>query len=168
MKDRQEVLRDLSSTREELVDQAIREIREDEDFSIVPDLVDVLLHARDPYLITRLTTLLADVKEAEVKNILVSKLVEAGEEEGRANLLRVCWESAIDFSEYLEIFADLLIDGDYITAIEASTVIENLNGDIPAGTRTRVVERLKNAPARGDRSFLVEDAVHYLSLWQEE
>jgi hypothetical protein len=166
MENKQAILQKLTSARQELVSEAIREIREGEDFSIIPELLEILLHAREACVVTGLTTLLADVKEVELKGLLVEKLVEAGEEEGRANLLRVCWESAMDFSEYLEVFAGLLLDGDFITSLEASTVIENLNGDIPAGTRERVIRQLEEAARVGDKAFLVEDALRHLAQWE--
>jgi hypothetical protein len=168
MEHKQEILQKLKSLQRELVDQAIEEIKSDDDFSIVPELVDTLLHARDAYLIARLTTLLADVKESGLKNLLVERLVRAKREEGRANLLRVCWESALDFSEYLEVFAGLLLDEDFVTALEASTVIENLNGNIPARTREETIRFLKNAPPREGQAFLMEGAIRHLAAWEED
>ncbi|MDR1273199.1 MAG: hypothetical protein LBK12_01490 [Odoribacteraceae bacterium] len=168
MEHKQEILQKLKSRQQELVDQAIEEIRANDDFSIVPELVETLLHASDAYLIARLTTLLADVKETGLTTLLAERLASAGREEGRANLLRVCWESALDFSGHLEVFVNLLLDEDFVTALEASTVIENLNGDIPAGRREEAIRFLESAETREGQAFLVEGVIRHLAGWEEE
>ncbi|MDR2129915.1 MAG: hypothetical protein LBP56_01885 [Odoribacteraceae bacterium] len=163
MRERQEVFQDLRGGLPGPIDRAIQEIREGADVSIVPELLDMLLHAHDVYLVSRLTALLADVKEPAMTGLLMDRLVATGDGEEQARLLRVCWESALDFSGYLDVFAGLLLAGDYITALEAATVMMHLNGDIAAGRRARVIRQLREASTDEDRTFLVEEVIQSLS-----
>lgn len=41
----------------------------------------------------------------------------------KASLLAVCWESGLDYSNYLDVFIDALINGNEAVAIEAYTMI---------------------------------------------
>ena len=140
---------------------AIVEINQEGDISIVPELLDILLQSQDTNIITNLTALLSDVKESDFKTVLMDKLIKAHEGSGKANLLRICWESAIDFSEYLDVFVDMLLHEDFITALEASTVIENLHGNIPEEKIHIAIERLKSE-SNEDNAFLLEGTIPHL------
>ena len=93
----------------------------------------------------------------------MDKLINATSDTGKANLLRICWESAIDFSEYLDVFVDMLINEDFITALEASTVIENLGGKIPEEKLLAAIKRLETNKDE-DKSFLLEDTILHLKV----
>ena len=99
----------------------------------------------------------------------MDKLINAPEGSGKANLLRICWESAIDFSEYLDVFVDMLLHEDFITALESSTVIENLHGNIPEEKIHIAIQRLKSE-SNEDNAFLLEGTIPHLEemLLKEE
>mgnify|MGYP001046011424 FL=1 len=99
----------------------------------------------------------------------MDKLINAPEGSGKANLLRICWESAIDFSEYLDVFVDMLLHEDFIAALEASTVIENLHGNIPEEKIHIAIQRLKSE-SNEDNAFLLEGTIPHLEemLLKEE
>ena len=145
----------------DIVRGAIEQIKQEGDISIVPELLDILLQSQDSNTITNLTALLSDVKESDFKTVLMDKLINATSDSGKANLLRICWESAIDFSEYLDVFIDMLLNDDFITALEASTVIENLQGKIPEEKIHTAIKRLE-AESDEDKAFLLEDTILHL------
>ena len=152
----------------DIVKGAIEQIKQEGDISIAPELLDILLQSQDTNTITNLTALLSDVKESDFKTVLMDKLINATSDTGKANLLRICWESAIDFSEYLDVFIDMLLKDDFITALEASTVIENLQGKIPEEKIHTAIKRLE-AESNEDKSFLLEDAIlHLKEMLQHE
>ena len=138
----------------DIVRGAIEQIKQEGDISIVPELLDILLQNQDTNIITNLTALLSDVKESDFKTVLM-------EGSGKANLLRICWESAIDFSEYLDVFVDMLLREDFIAALEASTVIENLHGNIPEEKIHIAIQRLKSE-SNEDNAFLLEGTIPHL------
>ncbi len=161
MENKQEILKQLSSNDIDIVKGAIEQIKQEGDISISSELLDILLQSQDPNIITNLTALLSDIKESDFKTVLMDKLINASNESGKSNLLRICWESAIDFSEYLDVFVDMLLQSDFITALEASTVIENLHGNIPEEKIHLAIQRLK-AEKNENNAFLLEDTIPHL------
>ena len=161
MENKQDILKRLASPDVQTVSGAIEELRENGDIFIVPELLEILLHSNEPAIVTPVTSWLSDVKDSNFKTVLIEKLINAPAQSNKANLLRICWESAIDFSEFLEIFTDILIEEDFINALEASTVIENLNGNI-ADEKIEVAIRRLSTECKGDKKFLAEDAIAYL------
>ncbi len=161
MENKQDILKQLSSNDLDIVKGAIEQIKQEGDISIVPELLDILLQSQDSNIITSLTALLSDIKTSDFKTILMDKLINAPNGSGKANLLRICWESAIDFSEYLDVFVDMLLREDFITALEASTVIENLHGNIPEEKIHIAIQRLKSE-SNEDNTFLLEDTIPHL------
>ena len=169
MENKQDILKQLSSNDMDIVRGAIEQIKQEGDISIVPELLDILLQSQDTNTITNLTALLSDVKESDFKTVLMDKLINAPDGSGQANLLRICWESAIDFSEYLDVFVDMLLHEDFIAALEASTVIENLHGNIPEEKIHIAIQRLKSE-SNEDNAFLLEGSIPHLEemLLKEE
>jgi hypothetical protein len=48
----------------------------------------------------------------------------------RTELVACCWQNGLNYTEYLPLFIDLVIDEPFLTAFEAFTVIENMYGRI--------------------------------------
>ena len=169
MENKQDILKQLASNDMEVVKSAIEQIKQEGDISIASELLDILQQSQDTAVITNLTALLSDVKDSDLKTILMDKLINATSDTGKANILRICWESAIDFSEYLDVFVDMLLSEDFITALEASTVIENLGGKIPEEKLLTAIKRLENNSDE-DKNFLLEDTIQHLKalLYPEE
>ena len=164
MENKQDILKRLASPDMAVVAAAVDEIKENGDLSIVPELLEILLRNEDPTVVTHVTSLLSDIRDTGFKTILMEKLINASPGANKANLLRVCWESAIDFSEYLEVFVNMLVNEDFLAALEASTVIENLHGNMDEGKVRLAIERLR-ADCVGDKAFLAEDAISHLQEW---
>lgn len=161
MENKQDILKRLASPDAQTVSGAIEELKENGDISIVPELLEILLHSNEPAIVTSITSWLSDVKDSSFKTVLIEKLINAPDKSNKSNLLRICWESAIDFSEFLEIFTDIMVGEDFINALEASTVIENLNGNIADEKIEMAIKRLRTE-CKGDKKFLAEDAVAHL------
>ena len=161
MENKQDILKQLADSDMEVVKSAIEQIKQEGDISIASELLDILLRSQDTTVITNITSLLSDVKDSDFKTILMDKLINTTSESGKANLLRICWESAIDFSEYLDVFVDMLLNEDFITALEASTVIENLGGKIPEEKIHIAIKRLQTNSDE-NKNFLLEDTLLHL------
>ena len=162
MENKQDILKKLGSNDIELVTEAIEQIKTEGDLSIVPELLDILLQCKEPVIITHITSLLSDIKDSGFKTILMEKLIQAANNSEKPNLLRICWESAIDFSEYMDIFLDILLKDDFISALEASTVIENLSDNLSEVKIKEAIERIKALPADDDKAFLLEGVLLHL------
>jgi hypothetical protein len=58
-------------------------------------------------------------------------------------LVSSCWQSGLDYSEFVIDFTNLFITGDYVTALECFTVIEESGQIIPASERSKIISLLK-------------------------
>lgn len=142
--------------------KTLLEIRNEGDFSLVPELLDLFLSSKNHTVTLLLTALLGDIKEPAFKPLLIERLLKTTDEEQRGLLLRICWESPLDFSEYLELFVDLLMEGQYITTLEAYTIISNLSVSIPEQTLQQLISRLSEHRKKTDNLFLIDESIQAL------
>lgn len=126
MLDTNKIISNLQSEDKELIKNAISEIKSEGDINIVPLLFEVL---KDPELHHSaegaIATLLAEIKDPAFIPMLQNGINSLNENpEAQAKLIRVCWESTMDFSALLPMLCKLATEGDFIVAMEATTAIE--------------------------------------------
>lgn len=68
------------------------------------------------------------LKEKGGIELLVAAIKNVDLKEHKCKLIAACWEAGIDCSSYIAMFVDLAIKEDYLTSLEALTVIENMEG----------------------------------------
>ena len=111
--------------------------------------------------ITIIANLLADIKDNQFKDLLIQKLEQTSEGTLKKELLRIVWESSLDYSSYLDHFLQILQEDDFTVAFEASTVIENLVPHLMPEQRTKLTDILQVFPE--DKKFLAENILEELS-----
>lgn len=121
-----ELLNKINSGDSQQLAEAIQEFQENGDLDIAGALLEHIGQITDPRQQTILSNLLADIKDSKFRNLLVNNLQQAGDNATRAALLRIIWESTLDYSGYLETLLPFLEAEDFTVAFEASTVLENL------------------------------------------
>jgi len=94
-------------------------------------LVLELLNSKNAeHLENRIVEIVGNIKVKESNSTIIDAILKAKKEKGKLNsLLQICWQSSLDFTQNLELFTEIFIEGDYITALEAFTVIENIWSD---------------------------------------
>jgi hypothetical protein len=65
------------------------------------------------------------LKRAGARDMLLTAVHTTGSTYKKARLLAACWESGLDFSDEVELFARCACDPDFTVAMEALTVIEH-------------------------------------------
>ncbi|RUT80071.1 hypothetical protein [Ancylomarina longa] len=127
-------------------------------------LLDLLLDQKNKEINNLILKFLADVKDKSAVEIITAAISNAKYAAIKKNLLITCWESSLDFGEYLSIFVDCLIHSDFETAFEAFTVIENLTESISDKVKQKQQEKLKNAIAESneDKKGILHEAIHIL------
>lgn len=78
------------------------------------------------------------LKEGNAQSVLVEAIQNVKKNDDKARLCAACWESGLDFTSYFSFFAGLSCNADFLLAMEALTVVENIPGKITE-------EELKNA-----------------------
>lgn len=161
MENNEEILKKINSGNPEAIAEAVEAIKENGDLAIAGKLLDTLSQSPDPSTTTIIVNLLADIKDNQFKELLIQKLELSSEKMLKKELLRIIWESSLDYSSYLDSFLSILRDDDFTVAFEASTVIENLVLHLTIEQRTKLTGILKAFPE--DKKFLTENILDELN-----
>src|ERR1700741_3566110 len=122
--------------------------------AILEDLVELL--TSDDHV--KKDAALALLKNEKAKNFLLDAIHHIDNDEHQSVLVAACWECGLDFSGPLEPFAELVIEGDYFTAIEAITVIENMESAIEEPVLDKAIKSLQEAiEKKDDKMILMSD-----------
>ena len=147
MENNEEILKKISSGDPEAIAEAVDTVKENQPLA--------------PSTITIIANLLADIKDNQFKDLLIQKLEQTSEGTLKKELLRIVWESSLDYSSYLDHFLQILQEDDFTVAFEASTVIENLVPHLMPEQRTKLTDILQVFPE--DKKFLAENILEELS-----
>lgn len=150
-----DILKNIQSGEPERIAEAVREIKENGNLSMAQTLVENLNRIPDAHTVTLVVNLLADIKENAFREILIARLQTETKPEIKAELLRIVWESSLDYSGYLPVFLEILRDDDFTVAFEASTVIENMVCNLTAEQHRQLHEYIETFPE--DKAFLIEN-----------
>jgi hypothetical protein len=119
-----EWVRVLGSSDPGLILSAIYEIRNSGSVRMIPYLFD-LMHRETPVEVrNEILALIGEIKSQEAVPVIVSALEQKDFGEFLPSLIAACWQSRLDFSEHMRIFAEFFIHGDYITSLESFTLLE--------------------------------------------
>ena len=90
---------------------------------------------------------LALLRKHDARQLLVDMLDMKEYAKYRKELLETCWESGLDFSNWLPVFVNFLFDQDDEIVLEASTVISEMPGPFSPENLAISVEKLTAFPA---------------------
>lgn len=106
--------------------------------------------------VSLLISLLTDPKNKEFKeealltlkkekggHLLLAAVLKTKDPVKKQQLLAACWESEIDFTSHLPFFIDVAITGDYLTALEAITIVQNMEGTFDQQHVKQAIEKIK-------------------------
>ncbi|GET31757.1 hypothetical protein PbJCM13498_06200 [Prolixibacter bellariivorans] len=156
---KKKILTNLQSEDSLMVIETIKELRETGNSSYIPVLIELLHSTDNPEIRQKIIRLLAELKYSDA----IPRIVEAIQDKKYASelkeLVSVCWENGLDFSQYLSLFVDLVIESEFMVAFEAFTVIENMVGKIDDSYKNEQVEKIKAAKenATTEKMSLLED-----------
>ncbi|WP_251622442.1 hypothetical protein [Odoribacter lunatus] len=164
MENNEEILKQLNSENPEIRKEVTEKIKNEGDLSIIPSLLDYLSSINDHHDITTIVNLLADIKDNGFISLLMNRIKNTQQPACKSLFLRICWESSLDFSDYAEEFVKILKDDDFIVALEAATILENLN-HINQEKKTQLLKEIKTIDTTDEKQFLVDNI---LATWTME
>jgi hypothetical protein len=100
------------------------EIRNSGSINILPVLFSMIHKRTDPGVRNEILKFLSEIKSQEAVPLIATSLDKNDFGDYLPAFVAACWQSGLDFSKHLRVFAGLFIQGDYRTALEAFTVIE--------------------------------------------
>lgn len=166
MENNNDILKKINSGEPELMAEAIKEVEEYGDLSIAEALLQNLDKIQDPHTVTIIINLLADIKENNFRGIVIRHIQSAPSPAIKSELLRIVWESSLDYSAHFDLFTDILENDDFTAAFEASTVIENMVHLLTEEQHHKLHELIHHFPA--DKQFLTENIHDAIGCCDEE
>lgn len=122
----EQIKKNLFSANTNVVISAIEGIQNKGNRLYIPILFDLLNSSPEPEIETEIKNLLGTVKDKETINAFMRAIEDDRYKPIRKSILTACWQNGLDFSTFLPVFIDLIINEDWETAFEAFTVIDNL------------------------------------------
>jgi len=122
----EQIKKNLFSAKTDVVLSAIEAVKNKGNKLYIPILFDLLNSAPEPEIETEVKNLLGTVKDKETINGFMRAIEEEKYKPIRKSILTACWQNGLDFSTFLPVFIDLVINEDWEIAFEAFTVIDNL------------------------------------------
>lgn len=122
---------------------SLKELRMEGEVAVLPELFDLLLDQEDEQILLDTRNILNDLKDPRAASILAGAINKKEFEEIRSVLVAACWQNGLSYGEYLEEFVDAALLGDYMTAIEAFTVIEGAIGEVEPLRREKAMEKIR-------------------------
>ena len=145
MKDsvRKEVLEQLISLDEAVVNKSLDKIRSSGDYTFVGPLMQRLITGDNTLIHAMILQLFHDLKDKQSMDILLDELVDSKFDELRPKLLECVWQSGIDVRPRLDSIIDINLKGDYLVCLETLTIVENFDPGIDDETLDRNIEKMK-------------------------
>lgn len=149
----------LFSPNTEIVLSAIQKIKEKGNKDYLPLLFDFLVSNKEMEIEIAILNLLETVKDKESVPAFIEAIQNKKYNSILKKIVTACWQNGLDFSEYIEVFIDLVIHEDWEIAFEAFTVIENLefqpNEEIRNMASVKIIAALKTISER--KKYFLEE-----------
>lgn len=122
----EQIKENLFSTNTDVVISAIETIKNKGNKLYIPILFDLLNSIPEPEIEREIMDLLETVKDKEAVNSFMRAIEDDKYKPIKKSILIACWQNGLDFSTFLPVFVDLVINEDWEIAFEAFTIIDNL------------------------------------------
>lgn len=124
----------LQSSNKEKILEGIKLSRVDGTQETFTMMLNCLKETDEPEVETAVIAFLYDLKDESSVAPLIAALEDEEMKYYHSFLIAAFWQSALDGSAYLELFVKKAIEGEYMTSLEALTVIENFDSSFPQDT----------------------------------
>lgn len=162
--DHKSILKGLQSADSIKVIETIEELRVAGKASDIPILLEMLHLSQNAEIKSRIIALFSNLKESDAIPLIVEAIQNQKYAPEMKELVSCCWENGLDYSKYLSLFVDLLIESDFLVAFEAYTVITNMTTTIDQVIIDQEIEKLDKAmrTTSDEKKALMLDVVDFL------
>ncbi len=159
-----QIIRMLHSDDPALVIQAIEGLREGGNAAYLPVLIELLHATGNKDIRKSILNFLSDLKHREAIPILMEAIQNQEYAGELQSIISACWENGLDYSSYLPVFIDLVIEREFIVAFEAYTVITNMTGRISNSVKETECNKIREALRNSDsnKNDLLQDLLDFL------
>lgn len=146
----------LLSDNEGIINQTIDAIDKSKNIGLIAEVIDVILEKPEGYMAKEAISFVSNIKDKNVIQILIDKLISSENNSHKALICRIIWESPLDFSNYTKYFIDIVFGEHLESAIEAYSIILNIN-NMDKDTIAYFKSKMKNPSTKKSIEGLVSD-----------
>ena len=140
----------LAKDNSQLVAEAVKTLRNEEPFEGAVGLLVALFDKTDNRLILRtIGEFFNDIKDKSVRPEIITEIRKPWKSDTISMLVASCWQSGLDYSEYLNDIALIFLTGDYPTSIECMTVIEESVRNCSRSIKDEIIKHIAENPLSG-------------------
>ncbi len=146
------------------IKQLLRYLRDKGNEKILPDIIKIYKGYKNTELGDFVFDFLTDLKSSETVPIFIKFIDDNEFADIKPDLLSLCWQTRLDFSDYLDFFTEIFIKSDLNSAFEAFTVIEYFEYDNKKNNIEENIEKLQKSIDKIDsqKKELLVDLVNIL------
>lgn len=141
-------LAEILTTKNNLViTDAIEQLRIEIPFEGAICLLTSYYDKTDDSLIKRtISGFLNDLKDQAASEEIIKEIRKTWKPDTISMLVSSCWQSGLNFAEYSADLAKVFLTGDYVTAIECLTVIEENVNELNTEQKNEVIKLIEETP----------------------
>ncbi|NQX91402.1 MAG: hypothetical protein HRT74_04575 [Flavobacteriales bacterium] len=159
---RETLLKDLFSADEKLVLRSIERAKKHADVSFIEPLLLVQKEGSE-IVAGKVDEILSEIKMTDAEDALMYALKDDRFKAQQGNILRYLWSSGFEPSHQLATIVNVAIEGDYMTALEGYTLIEQFSGAVDDDQLMQSLVDLRlalNDMDREDDKFTLLQSMH--------
>lgn len=130
-----------------VITEAIELLRQEKPFEGAIGLLTAFYDKTDDSSLRRtIAGFMNDLKDQSVCQEVIYEIRKHWKSDTISMLVSSCWQSGLNYSAYSLDLAKVFLQGDYITAIECLTVIEESVPEMSEGTKEKIMKLLVDSP----------------------
>lgn len=157
----------LQSDDNKAIVSALKEVKEHGDASIIPFLIDLFLNNQNQEVQDELQKVFFGLNDQDAVKPILNAAEQNIESYQRSFLLSAIWEAGLSIDEHLDQLTNIALKSDYMSMLEAVTIVENMkrpDEDEPLKRNiVKVKEYLLDNPEQDDKYRLTASYLEVLS-----
>lgn len=155
----------LDSNNPIIIKETLNEIRLNGNINILPSLFNLVKKYKNEEIGYITINILKDIKLTTFKEILINEINNPQYLNIKTTLLSICWESSLDFSDYIFTFAKIVIQDNFTNSFESYTIIKNFNNPLNIEITKKTIDYFKSNlnSIESQKKELVHDLIVFLN-----
>jgi len=130
-----------------IIVQAIELLRQEKPFEGAIGLLTDFYNKTDDFSVRKsIAGFMNDLKDQSACKEVIEQIRKKWKSDTTSMLVSSCWQSGLNYSEYSIDLVRIFLEGDYVTAIECLTVIEESAHDLSEPSKDEIIKMLVESP----------------------
>jgi len=130
-----------------VIAQAIETLRQEKPFEGAISLLTAFYDKTDDFSVRKsIAGFMNDLKDQSATKEVIEQIRKKWKSGTISMLVSSCWQSGLNYSEYSIDLVRIFLEGDYVTAIECLTVIEESAHELSVSGKKEIIKILEESP----------------------